>query len=202
MTYQLCEPIVDNDRGIRDTNFFNGRLLAAEDLRAQQVAEQRHHGQLGRAIGAGVVRGLEVQPAQKDPYSVGISAGLAINGNGQTLELPTPIDLAIAVAPSAPGPAGQFVECTTFRPLLATGMGAYALLMAPASGYLQNAPKSGLGANGAIDGCGARYQVEGVTFRLVRFDPATLPIWPTSMPPHRPIKRTCPCCATVLPTRA
>jgi hypothetical protein len=52
--------------------------------------------------------------------------------------------------------------------------------MAPASGFLQNAPKSGLGANGAITGCGARYQVDGVTFRMVRFDPRGTARFPTT----------------------
>jgi hypothetical protein len=175
MTHQLCEPILDN--GVRNTNFFNGRLLAAEDLHAQQLAERQHHSQLGRAIGSGVVTGLEVRPAQTsgNVYGVTISSGLAINAGGQPLELPVPVDLALAVPTTSGSPlAGQFSDCSSFIPALATGMGMYVLLMAPATGYLQNAPMSGLGANGAITGCGARYAVEGVTFRLVRFDPASM----------------------------
>jgi hypothetical protein len=179
MTHQLCEPILD--KGLRNTNFFNGRLLAAEDLRTQQEAERLHRGQLGRALGPGVVNGLEVQTTPSTDitgsvYGVTIGSGLAINAGGQPLELPVPVDLALAVPPTPGAPrAGQFTACATETPLQATGMGMYALLMAPASGFLQNAPMSGLGANGAITGCGARFQVEGVTFRLARFDPASLP---------------------------
>ena len=46
----LLEPILEH--GIRNTNFFEGRLLSGRDLQDQQVANRRHHRHLGRAIAA------------------------------------------------------------------------------------------------------------------------------------------------------
>jgi len=60
-TKQLAETITDG--GIHLTNFFNGRLLTAEDLRAEQSANRQQHQQLGRAIGEGIITGLQVQQA-------------------------------------------------------------------------------------------------------------------------------------------
>lgn len=174
MTHVLCEPILDN--GLRTTHFFNGRLLAAEDLHTQQVAEREHHRQLGRAFGGGVVRGLEVRMAVTNGSATGVrvSAGLAISAGGQPLELPIPVDLALVPAAAPAAQDGGFADCST-APLMAGGVGVYALVMEPAAGFLQSAPKSGLGTNGAINGCGARYEVEGVAFRLISVDLPSLP---------------------------
>lgn len=59
MAYDLLESIT-LEGSVRNVNYFNGRLLTAEDLTAGQAANNTHHWQLGQAIGAGVVRGLEV----------------------------------------------------------------------------------------------------------------------------------------------
>jgi hypothetical protein len=53
----LLESILD--QGIRNTNFFNGRILTADDLRTEQDANRQQHEQLGQAIGAGIVNGLD-----------------------------------------------------------------------------------------------------------------------------------------------
>jgi hypothetical protein len=50
-------PITD---GVRFVNFFNGRLLTAEDLRREQDANVVLRDRLGTAVGDGVVRGLRV----------------------------------------------------------------------------------------------------------------------------------------------
>ena len=55
---QLLEPVLTG--GVRDTHFFNGRILTADDLRTMQIASRQHDAQLGLAIGDGVAHGLEV----------------------------------------------------------------------------------------------------------------------------------------------
>jgi len=44
----------------RSVNFFNGRLLSAEDLISEQKTNRLAHSLLGQAIGSGVVHGMEV----------------------------------------------------------------------------------------------------------------------------------------------
>ncbi|MCB0238608.1 MAG: hypothetical protein KDH08_08165, partial [Anaerolineae bacterium] len=66
MTLELLEPMLHG--GIRNTHFFNGRLLTAGDLRAEQQANRQQHQQLGLAVGAGVVEGYDVRQA---PSSTG-----------------------------------------------------------------------------------------------------------------------------------
>jgi hypothetical protein len=178
MTRQLCEPILDN--GVRNTNFFNGRLLAAEDLQGVQDAERRHNQQLGQALGAGVVSGLAVEiesagDALHDAV-VSVTAGLAITGRGEALELSDGVDLVLAQLAPQPTQAGQFADCSTINiGSLSTGVGIYALVMSGASGFTGRAPMSGQPASSAITGCGSRFEVEGVRFRLVQINLGDLP---------------------------
>src|SRR2546421_3082779 len=91
---ELLEPLLQG--GIRNTNFFNGRLLSAEDLRTEQTAARRQRAQVGRAVGAGVVAGLEVSRGDASAAaSVNVAAGLALNETGQALELPTAMQVAL-----------------------------------------------------------------------------------------------------------
>src|SRR6266478_5461587 len=87
----LLKPVLDN--GIQSTNFFNGRLLMAEDLRTEQVANRKQHQELGRAIGDGVVYGFLVQIVATNPPppqpTITVSAGLAITRSGRAILLPT-----------------------------------------------------------------------------------------------------------------
>jgi len=157
-----------------------GRLLSAADLRAEQEAQRAHHGRLGRAIGAGIMEGLEVRVESDGsagrPPVLEIQPGLAINRKGQTLELPARESLALVRSREgdAPGPC-LFRDCS--RPLetrVPVGVGLYVLLLAPADGFRERAPQSGLGGDGRVAGCGSRYAVEGVRFRLELLDPARL----------------------------
>jgi len=52
---KVLEPVLDG--GIENTNFFNGRLLTAEDLKAEQKAGRLHRRKLGCALGEGVAWG-------------------------------------------------------------------------------------------------------------------------------------------------
>src|SRR5205085_5030053 len=168
--------------GIRNANFFNGRLLSAEDLQAEQAANRRQHQQLGRAAGAGIVTGLEVRltPGVTPPTEVTVSAGLALNRRGQPLALSQDVDVALVPAPEpATAGAGLFGDCEPPQPVL-TGAGVYLLAISPASAFDGRVPATSLtglgtfacGRGGAAPaaGCGAAYAVEGVQFRFVRVE--------------------------------
>ena len=170
MTYQLLESILES--GINNSHFFNGRILTADALRADQIAQRQQRQQLGQAIGTGIVRGLTVQHlAGSDPPTLRITSGLANNAQGQVLELPQNVDLALARERDTTDAAGGlFVVC---QPLdtgeYVTGRNVYILALAPASGYREQAPLYDLSSNGngRAPGCGFRYATEGVQFRLV-----------------------------------
>lgn len=176
MPEHLLTPILED--GVRHTHFFHGRLLSAEDLRAEQVAHHRHHRQLGRAVGSGVVEGL--WPTVIDDGSgeglptLSITRGLALDATGGTLELPRDLQLFLTRSVEEDPRAGLFDHCDRLETgVLGVGDGLYLLVIGPASGYSQRAPKSGLGET-SIEGCGSRYAVEGVQFRLARVDVSSL----------------------------
>jgi hypothetical protein len=173
MTTSLCEPVLQN--GVRNTHFFNGRLLAAEDLQTEQAARRRHDSQLAQAIGSGVVNGLEVSllssGAAGTDAIVAIRAGLALAPSGQSLQLAQDVEVVLVRRSGSPEQAGDFSDCTSERlATLPTGVGFYLLLVHPAMGLQERAPMSGLGGGGKITGCGDRFEVEGVRFRLVKLD--------------------------------
>ncbi|HEX8129163.1 MAG TPA: hypothetical protein VF527_08690 [Pyrinomonadaceae bacterium] len=178
---ELLEPFLEG--GIRNTNFFNGRLLSAEDLRQEQQANRERVAQLAEAVGAGVVQGLEVERAPQSGGSVltnavvRVSAGLALNENGQSLALPLDTEVALVrELETVNAEAGLFAACPPPKQTaVVSGAGLYLLVVTPASGYEQRAPVSGLGNAGLTSpGCGSRYAVEGVQFKLVSMDVNTL----------------------------
>src|SRR5437870_2957541 len=96
----LQQPLLDG--GIRSVNFFNGRLLTGKDLLRVDEARRLADWRLGEAIGEGIAFGLDVLEnsvaAQKldTPSAVlKVSAGLAINRNGQVLRLTTDTDVRL-----------------------------------------------------------------------------------------------------------
>ncbi len=177
--HSLLDPILD--QGLLHTNFFEGRLLTAQDLRDQQQAERERTRRLGRAVGEGIIEGLEVllenDGADGNVPVVAVKRGLAINGEGEIIGLPEH-DVQVALSRSvsvAPTTETEFYACagppTTKH--LPNGVGVYLLVMSPASGYRERAPKSGLGDEGIVKGCGSRYVQEGVRFHLTAFNPVT-----------------------------
>ena len=159
---------------IRSVNFFNGRLLAGEDLSTEQRSQRAERLLLGRALGDGVAYGLEVY---EDPTRSGhaqpvvtVEPGLAISRDGATIALGRRVDVAlatvdVAVVDAAPG-AGVFSDCLTSTPgTYTTGAGVYVLTIAPASVSQGRAPVSAQSEGGAD--CAADASVEGVRFRLV-----------------------------------
>lgn len=172
MAFDLLQAVLDN--GIDTTHYFNGRILTADALRDDQKAHRRQRQQLGRAIGAGIVHGLSVRLlAGSDPPALRVTAGLALNGQGQALELAQNVDVTLAATDPEAAAGGLFAACQpTDTGEYVTGRNVYVLALAPASGYREKAPMYDLGpnGNGRADGCGFRYAVEGVQFRLVEID--------------------------------
>src|ERR1051325_1914753 len=90
----LLNPILES--GISSVNFFNGRLLTANDLSREQEANREAARRLGQGIGAGVAYGLEVANAStKDSPLLTINKGLAIKRRGQTLKLDSDTDISL-----------------------------------------------------------------------------------------------------------
>jgi len=174
----LSELILDS--GIQNTNYFNGRVLGAGDLQTDQSANRLQHEQLGKAIGAGVVRGLQVRLASDgsdgQPPVLAVGKGLALNELGEAVDLPIDVQVALARRTQAPvADAGLFADCappsTSVVPVLA---GLYILTLQPGSGYSGSAPMVGFDDACQAASCGARYAVEGAEFRLLQLDIATL----------------------------
>lgn len=175
MARDLLEPILDG--GIQNPHYFEGRLLTAEALRADQNAHRARQRRLGRAVGAGVVHGLwvtvESTGGGDEPPVLAISGGLAINSQGDTLEIATREAIALTRAPKTPGSTPcLFRDCLPPSVgIEATGEGIYVLVLSPVSGYRERAPMSGLTEPRAGAGCGSRWVVEGVQLRLEPLDP-------------------------------
>ncbi|RKH09094.1 hypothetical protein D7V97_17695 [Corallococcus sp. CA053C] len=167
--------------GIRSTNFFNGRLLSAEDLGQEQTARDAAQQRMGRALGEGVAYGLEVSLSQDNSPTtplVTVQPGLGVNREGEAMELLQPVEVSLlqgAVEASGGATAtagtGAFGACSPPGSVYVSGTGVYLLVMAPAYGREGRAVASGLG--GVQSGCDAKVLVEGVRFRLLRLDVST-----------------------------
>ena len=165
-TRQLDRAVVDD--GIRWLNFFNGRVLSAEDLRTDHDAITEARRQLGRGIGAGVVTGLEVSEAilvsSAGSPILAVKGGLAFNEDGQALELRRDITVGLMRVDAPTGGEGaDFSNCDVVLPGT-TGHGVYVLTVGPAMSDSGKAVVAGLG-NMPAD-CNTAYSVEGVRFRL------------------------------------
>lgn len=158
--------------GLRMPHYFNGRLLTAEDLRADQAATLARLAWLGKAAGHGIVEGL--MASQSGNTAVQVTAGLGLNRAGQMVRLPGQVTLNL-VPPAGtftPGEdTGLFANCT-FEPAgngagsLATG--AYLLVAMPVSRLEDQAPLKGLSGSTLPPGCAARWEADGVQFKAIR----------------------------------
>ena len=161
------------DHGVPHVAFWNGRVLTAEDLRGEQLANQLGRNRLGRAIGSGVVSGLSVQPGA-DATTVNVTAGLAVDRNGQVAELPVDASLSLVVSSTPAQGDGVFTVCEPIASSSPTGTGLYLLVIRPASDSRSSvAGVPAIGAGVATE-CGPRYTVDGVSFRLIGVDPIPL----------------------------
>jgi hypothetical protein len=164
----LNEPIISG--GIRHTNYFQGRVLSAEDLATDQTADRRHRAQLGRAIGSGIVSGLEVGIVSTGPApTLSVEKGLSVTPDGGTIELPSRVALPLlAEIGGSSSEGGVFGPCGNAGPGVdLSGGGAYLLVLSPGQDYRERAPKVDLDSDGIAGSCGARYLVKGATLRLV-----------------------------------
>ena len=165
---ELLEPVLTG--GIQETNYFNGRLLTAEDLRADQQASRLRLRQLAGAIGEGVVDGLEVSVSSSSTKArpvLRISPGVALNRKGEEVALASETEVALVRASSPAGEdTGLFEPCAPPAAAL-VNPGLYLLTIAPASGLDGTAPMLELNSEGMASKCGSRYAVEGAQFGLL-----------------------------------
>ena len=171
MDVALERPVVTGS-SLRAVNFFNGRLLSAEDLSREQATHREGRRQLGRAIGEGVAYGLEtaIDPGSSATAPiVTVQSGLALNRRGRALVLHEAARVLL-IPPSgvnAAAPASGFADCLPPQSgVYIVGEGVYLLAIGPADMAEDRAPVSGLNANAAA-ACNRRYQVEAVEFRLI-----------------------------------
>jgi hypothetical protein len=173
------------DEGLPSVNFFNGRLLSAEDLKTERQANREAHRRLAHGIGDGVVSGLKVRmdaTSSADDPAVTVSAGLAVTRAGDPIRLPSDTRVSLLTAAAPPGG----IELTPFRyctpPRAGTyvaGAGVYLLAMTSTFAGKGRAPAAGLGNQ--ITSCNTKYIIEGIEFVLMPIaadsllsDPATL----------------------------
>jgi hypothetical protein len=179
----IFEPVLTG--GIRNTNFFNGRLLTAEDLTDFQTANVQQHHQLAHAVGDGVVYGFSVTLSSQPTATqvvLHVTQGLALNRNGQAVALPSDIELALVPSTDAQNAAaGQFAVCQPPQNTVLTNPGLYILTALPVSGLsTESAPKTDVLDPGVATTCASRWAVEGAKFRTVQLtlgtnpDPSTL----------------------------
>jgi hypothetical protein len=169
---QLQEPLKDG--GIRSVNFFNGRLLASNDLSREQVARRASDWRLGQAIGDGVAFGYEVRQDQSQSTTAApvlrITAGLAINRLGQTLRLANDVSVALTRSFAALGGSCLFTNCMPLTGgTYVAGAGIYLLTVAPAEANEGRAATNGL--DPANVRCNTDATVEAVQFRLLWVNP-------------------------------
>lgn len=161
------------DKSIRSTNFFNNRLLSAEDLNLEKDANRAEHKQLGRSLGDGIVTGLTVSVFTAAPLVLTVAPGLAVNRSGRAFELTDPVEVELSkpantTAPAAPG-FSEFRDC---KPpaggVYILNEGIYLLTIQPSEAGEGRAMVSGL--NGGSAGCNVKSRVSGVQFRLIALD--------------------------------
>jgi len=166
---QLNTPILTG--GILNTNFFNGRVLAAEDLTALQTANAQQRRQLARAIGDGVAWGLDVKlNPGNDPAQpvVHVSSGLALNRRGDAVAMSADVNLALVKTLDAQAASnGLFAACNPPQTMVPTNLDCYILTASPASGLQGSAPMTDIVGSGFASSCASANVVEGVQFNLV-----------------------------------
>jgi hypothetical protein len=170
MSIELAEFIQAG--GVRNTHFFNGRVLTADDLRAEQKANRQQRRQLGQAIGEGVAYGLEVRLAGASTAArpvLSVTKGLAINRNGEAIALTEDVNVTLVREAQAQAvEAGLFAECVPPQPFQSqSNFGFYIFTARPISRFEGRAVMVGLESNGIGAGCGSRSAAEGVKFLLI-----------------------------------
>lgn len=172
---QLQQPVTEG--GIRNVNFFNGRLLTSKDMTREQAARREADARLGLAVGDGVAFGLEAErDLQLDRPSapvLRVKAGLAVNRHGQTLRLTADTSVALTRRFDASGATPcdcVFANCNPIADgVYVAGAGVYVLTIAPAQSNEGRAPTNGLDPTNVR--CNTDATVDGVQFRLHAINP-------------------------------
>lgn len=116
-------------------NYFDGKLLRADDLRTEQDYLRRLVGLANRAGGSGVVHGLDLRLRAGDRLQ--LAAGLAIDGEGRVLYLPDDAEVALAELlrrSAAPTATGQQATAVTSAGFGACEIAAATPTVAPVQG--------------------------------------------------------------------
>jgi hypothetical protein len=161
--------------GLQSPHYFNGRLLSAEDLQASQMAVLARQNWLGQANGYGVIEGLMV--TQIGEISVQITAGLALNQQGQVVRLPSDIILPLLSQTTRREPVN---DGTSFMPCniacrgstQASPAGCYLLTALPVSHLesqtpMNSAPGNVISSIANTARCGSCWEVEGIQFKII-----------------------------------
>jgi hypothetical protein len=169
MSYDLLEGIFDD--APKYSNFFNGRLLTAEDLGTEQAYAHKIRGYLGQALGSGVVEGLTVTVPDVSPPQLQVAKGLALSPIGQPLVLGADITLDLVRTTQGTGTSGGFHDCGISESSgVLGGVGFYVLVMGPATGTKDKVAVVGEPCAKAASACGKKYKLDGVYFNLVQLD--------------------------------
>src|SRR5687768_1196782 len=165
-TTDLLKPYLEDD-ALRSTNFFNGRLLTAEDLRREQSVRREWERRLGDAMGDGIAFGLEVEAtavASGEPPTITVSAGAAINREGSMVCLQHDVEVSLREGTGSEAPAGAPSAFGTCAPsqntVYVANTGVYLIAVRPLRMREGTARVSGLGNAGAP--CAADALVDGV----------------------------------------
>lgn len=167
---KLQQPITNGS--LRVTNFFNGRLVTADDMTREQIARREAVNRIGWAVGDGIVEGLLVKEEQNDKNDpiVNISAGTAVNKCGQVLYLPQ--DASVNLLQRLGTIEQQSNVFTSCQPLAVgtymAGFGLYLLVLSPIVTKEGSAPTGGL--KNAFAVCNSDVVLEAVQFRLLPID--------------------------------
>jgi hypothetical protein len=164
----LLSPVLDG--GVQNVNFVNGRVLTADDLTAERRANLLRQRLLGQCVGDGVDFGLSVKVS---PASVAfgqqvvtVTAGVALNRNGEVLQLASDTAVTLATPPQAgPANAGLFEPCAPPQTEL-TNPGIYVLTIMPASGFQGQVPVVQLNSGQVATSCNSAFATAGVQFRM------------------------------------
>jgi hypothetical protein len=163
----LLTPILNG--GIQNVNFVNGRVLAAEDMTTERTASLQRQRLMGNCIGDGVASGFAVTLSSSSvaygQQVVHVTAGVAVNRNGDVLQLAADTDVTLTASLPSAAVNGLFAPCAPPQTQL-TNPGVYILTVLPASGYQGQAPVTQLGSAGVATSCSSRYKTAGVQFRL------------------------------------
>jgi hypothetical protein len=166
----LLTPILNG--GIQNVNFVNGRVLTASDMTAERTANLQRQRLLGTSLGDGVGAGFEVTLSASSVAGgqqvVHVTAGVAVNRNGDVLQLVSDTDVTLTAAlQSASAGPGLFAPCQPPQTQL-TNPGIYVLTVMPASGFQGQVPVTQLNSGGVGTCCTSQYATAGVQFRLVQ----------------------------------